>query len=120
MGSVGGIPARVRVDFAAHVAKNTGSISLDANDFPAWVVKIFNNYLCDPVLVRLVTWARLERTQTGDLFGPRGGIDGPTIARIATEQKEGVLVDDLDPLDLFSLVIARGGRRARKPPSRFS
>lgn len=54
-------------------------IPLDATDLPAWVVAIHDNYLRDPKLLRLATWARLEREPVGDLFTRRGGIHQWTI-----------------------------------------
>lgn len=101
------------VAFTTYVRANTDSIPLDATDLPGWVVAIFDNYLRDPVLVRLATWARLERTPTGDLFAPRGGINQWTLDRIAAAQADGTLLDTIEPLDLFSLVIAIAGTWAQ-------
>lgn len=101
------------VVFTAYVLENTDAIPLDANNLPGWAVAIFDNYLRDPVLVRLATWARLERTPAGDLFAPRGGIHQSTLDRIATAQADGILNDTIEPLDLFSLVIAIAGTWAQ-------
>jgi len=101
------------IAFETHVRANTDSIPLDATDLPAWVVAIFDNYLRDPVLVRLATWARLERTPAGDLFVRRGGINQWTLDLIAAAQRDGILIDTIDPLDLFSLVIAIAGTWAQ-------
>lgn len=99
--------------FWAHVHGNTSTMPLDATDLPAWVVAIHDNYLRDPTLLRLAIWARLEREPTGDLFARRGGIHQWTIDRIAAAQRAGILVDTIDPLDLFCLVIAIAGTWAQ-------
>lgn len=99
--------------FWSYVRNNTDTIPLDADDLPGWVVAIHDNYLRDPVLMRLATWARLEREPTGDLFAHRGGIHQWTIDRIATAQQAGVLIDTIEPIDLFCLAIAMAGTWAQ-------
>lgn len=95
--------------FWAYVRTNTDSIPLDATDLPGWAAAIHDNYLRDPTLMRLATWARLERQPTGDLFVRRGGIHQWTIDRISAAQEAGILIDTIDPVDLFCLVIAIAG-----------
>ena len=51
--------------FWSYVRRNTDTMPLDADDLPSWTVAIHDNYLRDPVLLRLATWARLEREPTG-------------------------------------------------------
>jgi AcrR family transcriptional regulator len=92
--------------FDRYVELNVTSDPLDAEHLPEWAVSIYDYYLKDPVLVRLATWARLERTPTGDLFVRAGGIDPDVIERVAAAQASGVLVDRLPAIDLFSLTIA--------------
>lgn len=99
--------------FWSYVRTNTDTIPLDAHDLPGWAVAIHDNYLHDPTLVRLATWARLEREPTGDLFARRGGIHQWTLDRIATAQQAGVLIDTIEPIDLFCLLIAMAGAWAQ-------
>lgn len=99
--------------FWAYVRNNTDTIPLDARDLPGWAVAIHDNYLRDPALVRLATWARLEREPTGDLFARRGGINQWTLDSIADAQQEGVLVDTIEPIDLFCMTIALAGTWAQ-------
>lgn len=99
--------------FWSYVRTNTDTIPLDADDLPGWVVAIHDNYLRDPTLVRLATWARLEREPVGDLFAGRGGIHQWTLDRIAAAQHAGVLIDTIEPIDLFCLVIAMAGTWAQ-------
>ncbi len=99
--------------FWGHVRTNTETIPLDADDLPGWTVAIAQNYLRDPKLVRLTTWARLEATPTGDIFARRGGIHQSTLDRIATAQAAGVLLDTLEPIDIFCMAIALAGTWAQ-------
>jgi len=92
--------------FDRYVELNVTSDPLDAEHLPEWAVSIYDYYLRDPVLVRLATWARLERTPTGDLYIRAGGIDPEVLGRVAAAQASGVLVDTMSAADLFSLTIA--------------
>lgn len=92
--------------FDRYVELNLTTDPLDAEHLPEYAVSIYDYYLRDPVLVRLATWARLERTPTGDLFVRSGGIDPRVVARVAAAQASGVLVDAISALDVFSLTIA--------------
>ncbi len=99
--------------FDRYVELNVTSDPLDAEHLPEWAVSIYDYYLRDPVLVRLATWARLERTPTGDLFVRAGGIDPEVVGRIEAAQASGVLTDAVSALDLFSLTIAMAGAWAQ-------
>ena len=92
--------------FDRYVELNLTTDPLDAEHLPEYAVSIYDYYLRDPVLVRLATWARLERTPTGDLFVRSGGIDPEVVGRVAAAQQSGVLVDSVAALDIFSLTIA--------------
>ena len=89
---------RVDVDIAR--------VALDTDDIPAYVTALYDMYLGDPELVRLLTWARLERTPRGALFGHRGDPDRPVLDELRDAQKRGVLVDDITPEDLWSMIVA--------------
>lgn len=91
--------------FDRYVQLNLTSDPLDAEHLPEYAVSIYDYYLRDPVLVRLATWARLERTPTGDLFVRAGGIDPEVVGRIAAAQEAGVLVDTVPALEVFCLTI---------------
>ena len=91
--------------FDRYVQLNLVNGWFDPERLPEYAAGAYDYYLRDPVLVRLATWARLERTPTGDLFARAGGIDVQVVARIEMAQAEGVLVDTIAPLDIFSLVI---------------
>ncbi len=92
--------------FDARVTANVDRVPVTADDLPGYAVRLYDAYLADPSLVRLVTWARLERTPTGDLFGRVAGHDVPELQLVADAQAAGVLVGDLDPGDLWAMLIA--------------
>jgi len=91
--------------FDRYVQLNLTDVPLDAEHLPEYAVNIYDYYLRDPVLVRLATWARLERTPTGDLFVRAGGIDPEVVGRIEAAQAAGVLRDAVPPLEVFCLTI---------------
>jgi len=99
--------------FTAHVLANVDSVELTVDDLPGYAVRLYDAYLDDPALIRLITWARLERTPTGYLFGDLGHYDVDNHARIARAQADGVLIDDLEPGDLWALLISLAGTWAQ-------
>lgn len=110
---VGGKDALFDTIFDAHVAANVDGVPLTTDDLPGYAVRLHDAYLADPVLVRLVTWARLERTPAGDLFGHWPGHDVAKLAAIARAQAAGVLVEDVELVDLWSMLIALAGTWAQ-------
>ncbi len=79
------------------------AVEFDADDLPGWAVRMYDENLRHPELVRLVAWLRLERRPTGRLADPSG--DEPKLAAIAAAQAAGRLRQG-DPSDLLTLVIA--------------
>ena len=90
--------------FAARVDEDVARIPFDARNVPGYVTALYDLYLDDPELVRLITWARLERTPTGRLFGP--GSDAAKLESIGQAQANGELVSDVAPEDLWSMIIS--------------
>ena len=91
--------------FDRYVQLNLVNDWFDPEHLPEYAGRMYDYYVNDPVLVRLATWARLERTPAGDLFVRAGGIDPQVVARVEMAQAEGILVDTVDALDLFSLTV---------------
>ena len=79
------------------------AIPFDGNDLPGFAVRLYDENLRHPELVRLVAWLRLERRPVGRLTD--GPDDGPKLAAIAQAQAAG-RVRPGDPFDLITLVIA--------------
>ena len=99
--------------FAAHVVANVDAVPLTTDDLPGYVVRLYDAYLLDPALIRLVTWARLERTPTGNLFGELAHYDDDNLRLIGEAQAAGTLVADVEPRDLWALLIALAGTWAQ-------
>jgi AcrR family transcriptional regulator len=99
--------------FTAHVTTAVDSVPLTADDLPGYAVRLYDAYLNDPALVRLVTWARLERTPTGNLFAGLARYDVANRQQLAEAQAAGILVADLTPEDLWALLISLAGTWAQ-------
>lgn len=99
--------------FAAHVVANVDGVPLTADDLPGYTVRLYDAYLRDPALIRLVTWARLERTPTGNLFGYLARYDDKNLRALADAQAEGLLVPDVEPAELWAMLIALAGTWAQ-------
>jgi AcrR family transcriptional regulator len=99
--------------FTKHVLANVDAVPLTADDLPAYAVRLYDAYLHDPALVRLITWARLERTPTGNLFGELARYDKANLQRIAAAQTAGTLVEDIAPAELWALLISLAGTWAQ-------
>lgn len=97
---------------ALHVAATVGRVPLTVEDLPGYATRLYDAYLADPSLVRLLTWSRLERRPSGDLFTTPQH-DGPALARLHEAQVAGVLVADVDVEDLWSMLIALAGTWAQ-------
>ncbi|MDV8021419.1 TetR family transcriptional regulator [Rhodococcus sp. IEGM 1330] len=99
--------------FDTRVDTDIENIVFTPEDLPGYAVKLYDMYLDDPTLVRLLTWARLERTPAGPLFDRRPGHDDEKYELIADAQRTGLLVDDVDAADIWSMLIALAGTWAQ-------
>jgi AcrR family transcriptional regulator len=92
--------------FEAHVLANSDRVPFTADDLPGYAVRLYDDYLADPALLRLVMWKRLEQAHDGYLFGGHEEHDAEHLRRIAEAQRSGAIRDDLEPADVWSIVIA--------------
>jgi AcrR family transcriptional regulator len=92
--------------FDGRVNADVDTVPFDADDLPGYAARLYDLYIGDPCLVRLLSWARLERTPSGALFGHLPDRDADVLQAITDAQNRGVLVDDLAPDDLWSMLIA--------------
>lgn len=92
---------------------NVDAVPLDTDDLPGYAIRLYDAYLQDPALVRLITWARLERTPTGNLFGDLAQYDERNLQQITEAQAASQLVGDIDPADLWALLISLAGTWAQ-------
>ncbi|HEV6954510.1 MAG TPA: TetR family transcriptional regulator [Promicromonospora sp.] len=79
--------------------------TIDAYDLPGWAVRLYDEYLEHPDIVRLATWTRLERRPRGYLVDESDRQDAEKLAAIAAAQEAGV-VRAGDPFDVMALVIS--------------
>ena len=82
------------------------TVPIDGEDLPGYAVRLYDDYLAHPLLVKLAVWTRLERAPYGTLGPEIGGLDDPKFEAIAAAQARGLVDPTLPPAHLFSLVIA--------------
>src|SRR5690348_9407681 len=80
-------------------------VPIDATDLADWAVRLYDEYLRRPDLIRLATWARLERRPVGHLVDGADRLDGDKLRVIADAQAAGI-VRAGDPFDVMAMVIA--------------
>jgi AcrR family transcriptional regulator len=80
-------------------------VPIDATDLADWAVRLYDEYLRRPDLIRLATWARLERRPAGHLVEEAGRLDDPKLRAIAGAQAAGIVRQGA-PFDVMAMVIA--------------
>lgn len=98
-GSKDGLFDAVIADYRERILS---AVSFDANDLPGSAVRMYDENLRHPELVRLMAWLRLERRPAGRLSDSD---HEPKLAAIVRAQAAGRLRPG-DPFDLMTLVIA--------------
>jgi len=79
-------------------------VPIDATDLADWAVRLYDEYLRRPDLIRLATWARLERRPAGHLVEDVDRLDDHKLRAIADAQAAGH-VRPGDPFDVMAMVI---------------
>jgi len=82
-------------------------VPISADDLADWAVRLYDEYLERPELIRLATWARLERRPTGHLVEER--MDDLKLAAIGSAQESGEIggpAARAAPFDVMAMVIA--------------
>lgn len=92
--------------FDTHVMGNSDRVPFTAADLPGYAQRLYDDYLADPALVRLIMWKRLERDGTGYLFSGRESQDAEHLREIEVQQQLGVIRADLAAADIWSLLIS--------------
>jgi len=92
--------------FTAHVVANSDRVPFTADDLPGYAVGLYNDYLADPALLRLIAWKRLEISGNEYLYGAFAANDAAHHDAIAARQRRGELRSDIAPDDIWSLVIS--------------
>ncbi|MGC4798275.1 TetR family transcriptional regulator [Micromonospora saelicesensis] len=91
--------------FLSSLERITNVVPIDADDLADWAVRLYDEYLRRPDLIRLATWTRLERRPAGHLVETHQHYDDRKLTAIAEAQAAG-RVRAGDPFDLMALVIA--------------
>lgn len=91
--------------FLASLDSITNTAPFDADDLADWAVRLYDEYLRRPDLIRLATWTRLERRPTGHLAESHNDYDDHKLIAIAEAQAAG-RVRAGDPFDIMAMVIA--------------
>lgn len=91
--------------FFASLERITNVVPLDASDLAEWAVGLYDEYLRRPDLIRLATWARLERRPAGHLVEDHERYDDKKLRAVSEAQAAG-RVRPGDPFDLMAMVIA--------------
>ncbi|MEU7829467.1 TetR family transcriptional regulator [Nonomuraea sp. NPDC049129] len=91
--------------FADSLERIVNVVPIDATDLADWAVRLYDEYLRRPDLIRLATWARLERRPAGHLVEEADRLDDHKLRAIAEAQAAGI-VRPGDPFDVMALVIA--------------
>lgn len=101
-GSKDGLFDAVFLESLEHI---TDAVTFDATDLAGWAIRLYDQYLEHPELIRLATWARLERSPNGRLAPEVAAFDDVKIRAIAEAQEKGSVCGG-DPYDVMALVIA--------------
>ncbi|MEV8372783.1 TetR family transcriptional regulator [Kribbella sp. NPDC056861] len=91
--------------FLASLERITNVVPIDAGDLADWATQLYDEYLRRPDLIRLATWARLERRPVGHLVDSHSQYDDRKLGIIADAQAAGRVTAG-NPFDVMALVIA--------------
>jgi AcrR family transcriptional regulator len=91
--------------FVEHLTLVVDLVPFDADDLPGYAVRLYDAYLDRPEIVRLAVWARLERMPTGDLLTAAAAEVAAKTAAVRAAQEAGIVDPDLDPHDVYAMVI---------------
>ena len=92
--------------FTAALHGIVDAVPIDGTDLPGYAVRLYDEYLAHPELIRLAAWSRLERNPTGPLTTDPMPRQGEKLADIAAAQATGHIDPAFDPFDVFVTVIA--------------
>lgn len=91
--------------FLGSLERITDVVPIEADDLADWAVRLYDEYLRRPDLIRLATWTRLERRPVGHLAETRRHYHDRKLTAIAEAQAAG-RVRAGDPFDIMAMVIA--------------
>lgn len=92
--------------FAASLERIVDVVPINADDVGDWAVRLYDEYLERPDLIRLATWQRLERRPRGTLVDEGDRLDAGKLSAITAAQETGAITVGGDPFDVMALVIS--------------
>ena len=92
--------------WATHMQVFLSDVPLRANDLPGYAKRLYDAWLERPELIRLGTWARLERRPTKHLVPKRMHAHTYRLPTIAAAQKKGTIRKDLQPFDMLAMIVS--------------
>lgn len=95
--------------FAAQLDRIVDAVPFTADDLPGYAVALYDSYLTDPEIIRLVGWNRLERVPVGDLLAGHGALTEPKRVALEQAQRDGVVVAGISPDLVYAMVIGIAG-----------
>ena len=88
------------------ISRHMNDVPMDAGNLPEYAAKVVEHYRQHPEIMRLVTWARLERgPEAGKLTGLLDSYQRKVEA-LAQAQQEGVVSDRFPAAMLLELILA--------------
>ncbi|RYJ03893.1 MAG: TetR/AcrR family transcriptional regulator [Actinomycetales bacterium] len=91
--------------FDASIDRILDVVPISADDLADWAVRLYDDYLVRPDLIRLATWRRLERQPVGPLLADAEGRHGAKLEAIAAAQARGEVAPG-EPFDIMAMVIS--------------
>ncbi|PFG29393.1 TetR family transcriptional regulator [Paramicrobacterium agarici] len=82
------------------------TVPISADDLADWAVRLYDEYLERPDLIRLATWARLERRPEGHLRDDADRLDATKLDVIGAAQRSGEITAAASAFDVMAMVIA--------------
>lgn len=95
--------------FAAQLDRIVDAVPFTADDLPGYAVALYDSYLTDPEIIRLVGWNRLERVPVGDLLAGHGALTEPKRLALEQAQRDGLVVDEMSADLVYAMVIGLAG-----------
>jgi AcrR family transcriptional regulator len=80
------------------------AVPIDANDLPAYAGRLFDYTIDNADLLRLLTWARLERRITPDSRARSAASYKRRLASIENAQREGRVTSTFTPVQILALI----------------
>jgi AcrR family transcriptional regulator len=88
----------------AYIDRIIDAVPIDADDLPAYAGRLFDYLLDNPDLLRVLTWARLERRLTPEALAKSAESYQRRLAAIGDAQREGKVTASFTPAQILALI----------------